>query len=364
MILRDKIAVVTGGLGFIGTNLMKKIIAKYKLIIIVDNLSPRVHGANNRNIHPDPSTILIEGDVQDRLTWKRVEAEFPKNLFKLDVIHLASDTSTADSILNPTAHVETNVLGTAIMLEFLQNHLESLNLVLVTSTRAVYGEGLWLNPKGNLVNPGLRLKQNLEIGKWNPYFEELECTLPYGTSFKSCPPNPSNIYGSTKLAQENLIRIWSETNGVRYSILRLQNVYGPEQSLWNSYSGVVSLFIKQALLSKRIEVYEGGGIIRDFIFVDDVVRIINHALDDPNSFRMVDVGTGVPISLLDLAILISMKTSRIKPIVTNKYRLGDVRGIYSNNLDLITNLPGFTFTELENGIELLIKWAESRIGIL
>ena len=358
---QKKIAVVTGGLGFIGTNLIRKLKEKYNEIIVVDNLSPRVHGLVNRREHSDFSFKIIYGDVQDKATWKKVGVEFPKVPFRLDVIHLASNTSTANSILNPAEHVETNVLGTAIMCEFLQEYLDCLNQILVTSTRAVYGEGIWSDSSGNLVRPGIRNKKNLEKSIWNPYFEDKECVSPKGTSFKTCAPNPSNIYGSTKLAQENIIKVWSETNGVKYSILRLQNVYGPEQSLWNSYSGVVSLFIKQALTGKTIEVYEGGGIIRDLIFVDDVAKVILHALDNPEAFKCIDVGSGRPTSLLEVADLIALKTSGSKPEINAKFRLGDVRGIYADNSELNARLPNFTFTDLNFGIESLLKWAELEI---
>lgn len=358
---RKKIALVTGGLGFIGTRLIKQIAEKYDEIIVLDNLSQRVHGSTDINRFSNLPCKIVKGNVQDKTTWERVGTEFPHDQFELDVIHLASNTSTANSILNPVEHVETNVLGTAIMCEFLQNYLENLNLILVTSTRALYGEGVWSDSSGNLVQPEIRKKLNLEQGIWNPYFEGKECVIPRGSSFKTCTPNPSNIYGATKFAQENIVKIWAESYNLKYSILRLQNVYGPGQSLWNSYSGVVSMFIKQALLCETIEIYEEGGIIRDFIFVDDVVRIIDYALDNPETFKLIDVGIGKPTSLLDLANLISIKTPNSNFEVNKKFRVGDVRGIYSDNSDLVAKLPNFDFTEIEFGIDSLLNWAELEI---
>jgi dTDP-L-rhamnose 4-epimerase len=356
-----KIAIITGGIGFIGTNLIDQIWDKYQKLIIVDSISTRVHGNDFKFRCAKSNVVLVEGLVQDDATWRRVEEAFPEYPFEIDVVHLASNTSTADSFLNPSEHVETNVLGTAVMCEFLQGHLDRLNLILLTSTRAVYGEGTWLDSEGSKRNPNLRVKSNLEQAIWNPFFEDEECDSLQGTSTISCNPNPSNVYGLTKLAQENLIKVWSETNGISYCVLRLQNVYGPGQSLWNSYSGVVSLFIKQSLLSESIQVYEEGGIIRDFIFVDDVTAIIIQSLNNPGSFKIIDVGTGIPVSLLEVANLISIKTSSPRPIITKKYRIGDVRGIYADNSQLREVLPEFEFTKLDKGIDMLLAWAVDEI---
>ncbi len=358
----NKIALVTGGLGFIGSNFINEVLDTYDSFIIVDNASPTVHGDSKDFKFSSSKIELVIGDIQNANTWNHVADYLPVENFQLDVFHLASNTSTADSILNPSNHVETNVMGTAVMCEFLFKYLESINFVLLTSTRAVYGEGLWINSKGDLVNPSLRDVTNLENSNWNPFFEQKTCIAPTATSAQNCRPNPSNIYGSTKYAQENLLRIWCDTNGIACSILRLQNVYGPKQSLWNSYSGVVSLFVKEALMSSSIQVYEAGGIIRDFVFVSDVVRVMKFAISAPSEWPLVDVGTGRPTTLLKLAEIISDKTSSPRPVVTNMYRAGDVRGIYADNGELMRLMPNFLFTELDKGLDTLIDWAKNEIA--
>jgi dTDP-L-rhamnose 4-epimerase len=354
-----KIAIITGGLGFIGTNLVSEIEHRFDQVIIVDSLSERVHGINPE-IKSSRHQIVI-GQVQDQKTWSEVSNLFPKENCSLEIFHLASDTSTANSLINPSAHVSTNILGTSTLLEFLYEYQEQIRRIVLSSTRAVYGEGIWKMSNGDLVCPDQRTNANLDSCIWNPFFEKNLCIEPMGISAQSASTNPTNIYGSTKLCQELILRNWCDSYDVPLNVFRLQNVYGPGQSLWNSYSGVISLFVRNALSGQPIEVYEGGGIIRDLIYVNDVVKILGLDRDFPAGVKVIDVGSGIPITLFEVAKTISNYCGAENPVISRKYRIGDVRGIYADNSKLTYFFNDLKITDLSIGIAELVNWAEIEI---
>ena len=352
-----QIALVTGGLGFIGSHLLEEITDRYTEIIVVDNLTPTVHG--NKSLAQNLDFQLVIGDVQDPQTWLNVSKYLPDKSYELTVFHLAANTSTGSSINFPSHHVSTNVLGTSLLCEFLASRVKFLKKIILTSTRAVYGEGLWKTTSGRIVQPDSRLQVDLDNKKWNPSFESEACIEPLGVSAISTIPKPVNIYGVTKLAQENILLIWCRAFDVPLIILRLQNVYGPGQSLWNSYSGVISLFAKNALTEVEIELYEGGGIVRDLVYVKDVIKVLSSELDVIEG--IIDVGSGNPVTLQEVAMIIVEKSKYSEVIITDKFRIGDVRGIFAdtkvlNNIDLDSK-----FFSLEQGISELMNWASKEL---
>ena len=141
--------------------------------------------------------------------------------------------------------------------------------VVLTSSRAVYGEGAWRDTNGRVVYPGQRSRAMLEAKQWD--FPGL---TPVPSDATRTEPRPASIYGATKLTQELVLRAWALSFGVEIGLLRLQNVYGPGQSLSNPYTGIVSLFARLAKAKETIPVYEDGAIIRDFVFIDDVVQAV------------------------------------------------------------------------------------------
>lgn len=353
-----QIALITGGLGFIGTHLAKEIENRFAEIIIVDNLTPTVH--KTKFISKDIDFQLVIGDVQNTHTWQSVSEFLPEKSYDLTVFHLAANTSTGSSINFPSQHVSTNVLGTSLLCEFLASRVKFLKKIVLTSTRAVYGEGLWKTTTGRIVQPDSRLQFDLENKKWNPRFEGEVCTEPLAVSVNKTIPKPVNVYGATKLAQENILQIWCRAFDVPLKILRLQNVYGPGQSLWNSYSGVISLFVKNALTDAEIELYEGGGIVRDLVYVKDVTKVLSDELNVVDS--IIDVGSGNPVTLQEVATVIAGKSKYSEAKITDKYRIGDVRGIFADtavldNLNLTTQ-----FSSLENGISELMNWASKELA--
>ena len=143
------------------------------------------------------------------------------------------------------------------------------------SSRAVYGEGPWRRiGDGEVVYPGQRSRSQLASGNWD--FPGLKFMMSEATS---TVPSPVSIYGATKLAQEQILNAWSAAFGAQLKVLRLQNVYGPGQSLSNSYTGIVSLFCRIARQGESIPLYEDGWMMRDFILIDDVAAAILATLE-------------------------------------------------------------------------------------
>lgn len=303
---------VTGGAGFIGTALAKRHSEAAAEWVAYDNLLEQVHGPAPQLDLPSAARLVI-GDVRDREALGATIASLRPDV----VIHLAAETGTGQSLDQPTRHTEVNVTGTATLFEALGSHAP-LRLVL-TSSRAVYGEGEWVDAQGVAHRPGPRSAQMLAAGMWN--FPDLQARP---SAAGRTWPTPCNIYGATKLAQENLITSWAAARGVSTSVVRLQNVYGPGQSPRNPYTGITTLFVQLARAGEVIPVYEDGQIIRDFVFIDDVVQAISTAAAAEGNV-LADVGSGRSESILEMAQLCAQLFDAPEPVITGQFRLGDVR---------------------------------------
>ena len=237
------------------------------------------------------------------------------------MVHLAAETGTAQSLSESTRHGLVNVVGTTRMLDAFTRVAHVPSRFLLTSSRAVYGEGTWRDPEGRLYRPGLRTHAQLEAGVWDHPGEHLPTTA------ADTMPAPVSVYGATKLAQEHILAAWTGAHDATLSVLRLQNVYGPGQSLSNPYTGIVSLFSQLAREGRAIPLYEDGEITRDFVYIEDVVTALAAALRTPPSdhVRVADVGSGVRTTIRDLATVIAEYHGAPEPVVTGQFRDGDVR---------------------------------------
>jgi dTDP-L-rhamnose 4-epimerase len=166
------------------------------------------------------------------------------------------------------------------------------------------------------------------------------------------------VYGATKLAQENILSAWGSSRGVPVTVLRLQNVYGPGQSLINSYTGIVSLFSQWAREGKSIPLYEDGQIVRDFVYIEDVVdAFIAAAHAGPDAGRPVlDIGTGVASTIEDMAVAIASYYGAPPPVVNGKYRDGDVRAASCDISLALETLNWAPRWSLEAGVAALQEW--------
>jgi dTDP-L-rhamnose 4-epimerase len=318
---------VTGGAGFIGCALAPHLLELGGPVVAVDNLLAQVHPDRSRPAALPDGVELVVGDVADPAVWDELLA---RQRFDL-VVHLAAETGTAQSLTESTRHAMTNVVGTTAMLDALVRHDALPAHVVLTSTRAVYGEGPWRAADGTVFAPPPRSHAQLEAGHWDHLDPSGQPATPIATVAATAPYNPSSVYGSTKLAQELVLRNWSASFSVPLSVFRPQNVYGPGQSPHNPYTGIITLFHRLASRGETLDVYEDGEINRDFIHIDDVVSALVAAIERPPAEqRVLDLGSGVRTTILDAARLIAAHHGAPEPQISGKFRDGDVRSAWAD----------------------------------
>jgi dTDP-L-rhamnose 4-epimerase len=349
--MTNKTCLVTGGAGFIGCALSPLLADHFSRVIALDNLHPQVHPTAERPAALDQRVKFVHGDVTSPETWDQLLRDFSPTV----VIHLAAETGTGQSLTEGSRHAHVNVTGTTQMLDALARHKALPERIVLTSSRAIYGEGRWTDTKGAPIYPGQRTREQLERHEWD--FPGLNPT-PFNSH--TTEPRPTSIYGATKLAQEHVLNAWCLAMGVSPVVLRLQNVYGPGQSLINSYTGIVSLFARLAKEGKSIPVYEDGQIIRDFVFIDDVATAIFAAmLKGVASDAPYDVGSGQATSIAELANIIASHYGAPKPHVTAAFRHGDVRHASCTIDETKTALAWFPGVMVNRGVEILCHWIDN-----
>lgn len=343
---------VTGGAGFIGCAISSLIKNQFDRVVALDNLHPQVHPTKQRPSRLDPTVELVEGDVTEAATWDRLLAGFHPDV----IIHLAAETGTGQSLTEGTRHANVNVVGTTRMLDALVVHQCIPKRVVLTSSRAVYGEGAWIDCHDQINYPGQRSRAQLDAGIWD--FPGLKC-LPFEAT--RTEPRPTSIYGATKLAQEMILSAWAQSFGVEVGLLRLQNVYGPGQSLTNPYTGIVSLFSRMAKAGKTIPLYEDGEIVRDFVFIDDVARAVAQmATGVVPSNVAYDIGSGQATTIAQLANMIATIYGAPKPKVNGAFRNGDVRAASADITRTRLELGWSPEWNVQSGVSALCAWIDQQ----
>jgi dTDP-L-rhamnose 4-epimerase len=340
---------VTGGAGFIGCAVAARMADRAERWVVLDNLHPQVHPSSSRPSDLHERAELIVGDVTDAAAWDSLLADFRPDT----VLHLAAETGTAQSLHEATRHAEVNVVGTTAMLDAFGRAEHVPPHFVLSSSRAVYGEGQWQTAGGERLLPGPRSHAQLDRAEWN-----FAGATPVPSEAASTPPAPTSVYGATKLAQEHILRAWAASHDAAVSVLRLQNVYGPGQSLINSYTGIVSLFSQLARRGESIPVYEDGLITRDFVFIDDIAAafddVITHGAR--GAFTLNDVGSGVGTTILELAEHIAAYHHAPAPRVTGAYRDGDVRHAECSIATTLAELDWAPQWSVERGVAALQVW--------
>ena len=337
---------VTGGAGFIGCALSQKLAASAEEWVVLDSMHPQVHSNSKRPADLHTMARLVVGDVTNPLDWDELLATTRPDI----VIHLAAETGTAQSLDEASRHARVNVVGTTEMTDAFgrSGHLPSH--VLLSSSRAVYGEGNWRRSTGEVFQPGQRSHAQFEAGQWD--FPDA-VSLP--SSARNTVPAPTSVYGATKLAQENILRAWGGSRDVPVTVLRLQNVYGPGQSLINSYTGIVSLFSQWAREGKTIPLYEDGQIVRDFVFIEDVADAFVAAISSGPEHQglPLDVGSGIASTIEDMAVSIANYYGAPSPVINGKYRDGDVRSASCSIDETLHELNWSPHWSLDAGVAAL-----------
>lgn len=340
---------VTGGAGFIGSALAHKLIAAGYDVAVLDVLHPQVHG-ERAEVDLPRSVRFFTGDVTHAPDCDAVLRLFRPS----QIVHLAAETGTAQSLSEATRHGSVNVVGTTQLLDALSRAALVPDQFVLASSRAVYGEGAW-QCGDQVFYPQPRSHAQLEAGAWDPEGPSGAPAVPLASCAGETKPRPTNIYAATKLAQEHVMAAWAAAHDTDLSVLRLQNVYGPGQSLTNSYTGIVALFARLACEQREIEIYEDGRIVRDFVFVDDVVDALFAAVRSPAT-RCVDIGSGTATTIHELGRKISRLCSAPEPTVVPKFRDGDVRAASCTIEPAKRALDWSPKWSLEDGLEALLSW--------
>lgn len=347
---------ITGGAGFIGSNLALKLIEKGHKITVLDNLSKQIHGENPEVTSPLYKSIkdkvkFINGTVTSREDW--IKALQNQNV----IVHFAAETGTGQSMYCIEKYTEVNIQGTAIMLDILANNENSVEKIVIASSRSIYGEGKYKHPKLGIVYPSHRNEKDMLEGKFElTYADKQELEL-LATDEES-KIHPSSVYGITKQNQEQMIMTVCPTLGISPVGFRYQNVYGPGQSLSNPYTGILSIFSTQIRNNNPIQIFEDGKETRDFVFIDDVVAatILGIEKEEANG-HVFNVGTGVAIDVLEVAnSLIKAYGINVPVTVTGKFRLGDIRHNYADLTKIKTLLDFEPTVFFKEGIEKFSAW--------
>ena len=356
---------VTGGAGFIGRFLVRRLLDAGREVTVLDALVDAVHGPDAEPPHELQGARFVRGDVREASAW-RTALEGVELIY-----HLASETGTGESMYRARRYVDVNVGGTALLCDLL-GVMDSLpSRVVLASSRAIYGEGPYRCPTHGILHPGPRSAERLAAGAWDPECPTCGTLLEPSPSGPDTLAQPSSVYGLTKRDQEELLLSLLPARGIEVVSLRLQNVYGPGQSLRNPYTGILSIFAVRLLDGGSISVFEDGRESRDFVHVDDVVEAFLRAGDvdlgsvtpvgqrDPSAPTLVlDIGSGHGTSVIEVARLLAQACGagedRLR--VTGDYRIGDVRHACCDPTRLSEVLEMESRTSLEEGIQGLIAW--------
>lgn len=355
-----KKVLITGGAGFIGSNLALKLIEKGYSITILDNLSVQIHGQNPEKTSPLYSSIkgkvkFIKASINSR---EDLETAISDN----DVIvHYAAETGTGQSMYQIKKYTEVNILGTALLLDILTNSKHNIKKIVVASSRSIYGEGKYFCEEFGNVYPEHRTSENLDK-------KDFEVKYPGAAHLNLLPTDensklhPSSVYGITKLNQEQMIMTVCKAINIPSVAFRYQNVYGPGQSLSNPYTGILSIFSTQILNGNALNIFEDGKETRDFVYIDDVVEATILGVESDNAnFEVFNVGSGIPTDVLTVAkTLINNYKKKVDIQITGNYRLGDIRHNYAD-LAKINRLLGFKpMTSFEKGIKRFTDWVKTQ----
>lgn len=231
-----KNVLITGGAGFIGCALTRKLLSHGYNVTVLDNLDPQVHGINarydsilNRDVHFIKGNILNDIDIKKALDGQNF------------LVHLAAHTATAQSMYQVSNDISVNALGTAKIMDYLIHQSHNIEKIVIASSRAVYGEGTYICDNCGIIHPSKRSASDMEHGEFEHFCPCCKKKLKPIPSKESYQLKPLSIYGSSKVAVEQIVTIVAQTIGLPYTILRYQNVYGEGQSLSNPYTGVYSV---------------------------------------------------------------------------------------------------------------------------
>ncbi|MDQ0969216.1 dTDP-L-rhamnose 4-epimerase [Flavobacterium sp. W4I14] len=351
---------ITGGAGFIGSNVARRLVQEGLEVTILDNFHQQIHGANDSLPEDLAEKVkLIKASVTNK------DAFYAALDGQDAVIHYAAETGTGQSMYDVSRYTEVNIQATSLLCDYIINEPHNLSAVVVASSRSIYGEGKYLSEEFGSVYP----KGRTQISNGNSF--EVTCPLSGQDNLtlvatdEESKIHPSSFYGITKQVQEQMIILACKLKGINGFALRYQNVYGPGQSLKNPYTGILSIFSRLALKNNDINIFEDGNESRDFVYIDDVVdATVSCLLKNITGQHILNVGSGVATTVNEVATeIVSFLKSDSKLIISGTFREGDIRHNYAD-LSLVNQVLGFEPKwKFKDGLHQFLRWVLQQTDI-
>jgi dTDP-L-rhamnose 4-epimerase len=348
---------ITGGAGFIGSNLALKMESLGYHITVLDNLSPQIHSENSPlYLSIRDKVRFIKGSVLSYDDWKIA-------LDNIDVVvHLAAETGTGQSMYEVEKYTDVNIKGTSILLDILSNEHHSVKKMVVASSRAIYGEGKYYCSVHGEVYPKARTEKDMEHGDFNVKCPECTMDVELKATDEASTIHPNSIYGITKQVQEQMFLTMGKSLNIPAVAFRYQNVFGAGQSLSNPYTGILSIFSTRIRNGNEIVIFEDGEESRDFVYVDDVVdaTILGIEKNEAN-YQIYNVGSGYATDVKSVAqSLINAYKSETLVKIGGNYRLGDIRHNYACMNKIKSELGFSPKVSFNEGISKFTDWVTSQ----
>jgi dTDP-L-rhamnose 4-epimerase len=275
------------------------------------------------------------------------------------VYHFAAAVGVGQSMYEISRYMSTNTQGTSELLQAMLDTRHTPEKLVVASSMSIYGEGSYVCAEcGASANPPVRTNTQLRSGRW-----DTQCTLCNGT-LKPVPTNEkkpgalNSVYALSKRDQEELCLIYGRTYGIPVTALRFFNIYGTRQALSNPYTGVAAIFASRLMNDQPPMVFEDGQQMRDFVSVYDIVRANMLAMESKASDgEVINIGCGKPITILQVAQFLAKALGKdLAPVISQKYRAGDIRHCYAD-LTKARNLLGYEpRVTHDEGFKELAEW--------
>lgn len=344
---RPKTALVTGGAGLIGSHVVDAARAEGWQVRVLDSLERQTHPNGRPEWVPD-DVDFQRGDVRNRKDWERA-------LDSVDVVfHEAAYGGYMPEIAK---FIHVNSYGTSLLLETIRNRNLPVQKIVVASSQAVYNEGAYTCPEHGHFYGSTRPVSQLEQGDYDVHCPICDAaSVPVPTD-EQAPMGGENVYAISKSDQERLVISYGRASSLPVVALRYSCTYGPRQSLFNPYTGVIAIFCTRLLNDLPPVVYEDGLQSRDLIFVEDVARAnMLAATDDRANGQVMNVGTGNSVAIGELASILARRLGKdILPLLPGEFRPGEMRALISD----IARIGELGFTPkvtLEEGVDRYIGW--------
>jgi dTDP-L-rhamnose 4-epimerase len=315
---------VTGGAGFIGSHTADALLAKGHSVRVLDSLEEPVHRGGQVPSYLDPEIEFIRGDVRD-------EGVLLAAMRDCDAIyHMAA---FQDYLPVFSRYFDVNVSSTALIYELILREKLPIQKVIVASSQATLGEGLYHDADSRRVLPDIRPDAQLAGGEW-----EIQAPPGFNGPLRWQPTdenvsNPQSPYGISKIAEEKICLYLGRRCGIPSVAMRYSIVQGPRQSFYNAYSGACRIFSLSFYQGRDPVIYEDGEQVRDFVNIDDVVAANLLVFEDSRAdFQMFNVGGDRIVTVAEFARVVGEVFGRVdyEPVASGKYRFGDTRHIFSN----------------------------------